>query len=407
MKANPPLRRTRGLTLVEIMVVALLASFFVVFLFLIMRNFSKGVVNVQRAVPLQRDLQFAKSIIEKDLLSAPRSSIGNVVPQSGFESNPTQFSDQVPPPQGAWACTPTLFRMDGGIRYATGFINSRPNFVRNGNASLIIDSRGSVGLYTAHSSTFSLVGGRKYIFGAWVFTIAPNSIQTDIELVGDLNTDAFGSTPVGWPETNRVYAFTTWTNWEPTPAAEIGRWVFLCRPFTAAANYNYRVRVGNASTNNTRLNTSVDDFIVTLSSWTMNNVSNDTFEFNNYMVDGPLKNQWVRLRYRWAPKGASGQLIRERIDPLTGAVLQNLDPLDNIRHVFIAWDFGQAAPGEIPTAPPAPGGPGPLATTGVAWNAFFAKGMTFPLIVTLEAGDIGATAPRFLSLRFSVFPEMP
>lgn len=402
---------TRGLTLVEIMVVATLSSFFILFLFSIMRNFSDGVVNVQRNVPLQRDLQLAKSIIERDLLSAPRSSIGNVVPDPGFESRPARLFDSLPTPPGFWACEPTRFIMTGGIRYATGFVTSHPSYIHSGNAALTVDTRGPVGAYTAHSSTFSLTGGRQYLFGAWVLTTDTNGIQGSISLVRDLAT-ALPAAPTyvpGWPETEFFYLYRYENHWKDVINTDLGRWFFICRPFTAENNTHYRIRAGNASSNNTRLVFTVDDLIVTPSTWTMNNVRNEMLEFDNVMVEGPLAGQKVRLRYRWVPKGASGQIVRERIDAMSGAVLQTLDPLNNIRHMHVAWDFNQATPGDLPMAKlsgtiPAPSG---SEVAQPAWDNFFAKGMTFPLVITLEAGNVGAIVPNFLSLSFSVYPEMP
>jgi hypothetical protein len=410
MKTLPRFPPTQGFTLVEIMVVSLLASFFVIFLFGVMRNFSNGVVNVQRNVPLQRDLQLAKSIIEKDLLSAPRSSIGNVVPDPGFESRPTKLSDSLPTRPGFWACEPTRFKMDGGLKYATGFVTSHPNYIHTGNAALTIDTRGTVGAYTAHSSTFSLIGGRQYLFGAWVLTTDTNGIQGSIALIRDPAADAPPPTGVtGWPETDFFFLYRYNTHWSDVLNLDLGRWFFICRPFTATDNTHYRIRAGNASSNNTRLVCTVDDFVVIPTTWTMNNVRNEMLEFDNVVVDGPLAGQKVRLRYRWAPKGASGQIIRERIDSMTGAVLQTLDPLNNIRYMNVAWDFGQPIPGDLPTpllvgAIPPPSG---SETAQPAWDNFFQNGLNFPLVITLEVGNIGADAPNFLSLSFSVFPEMP
>lgn len=375
-----------------------------------MRNFSNGVVNVQRNVPLQRDLQLAKSIIEKDLLSTSRSSIGNVVPDPGFESSPSKLSDLLPTEKGFWACEPTRCKMEGGLKYATGFVTSHPDFIHTGNAALTIDTRGTVGDYTAHSSTFSLAGGREYLFGAWVLTTNTNGIQGSIALLKD---PAAAAPPpknvMGWPETDFFYLYRYATHWNDVLATDLGQWFFICRPFTAEDNTHYRIRAGNASSNNTRLVFSVDDMIVTPCSWTLNNVKNEMFEFDNVMVDGSLAGQRIRLRYRWAPKESSGQIIRERIDPKTGAVLQTLDPLVNIRHMSVAWDFGQPVPGVLPTAlltPPIP------ASTAFEhsqddWDKYFQNGLNFPLIITLEVGNISAPAPNFLSLRFSVFPEMP
>jgi hypothetical protein len=386
-------RSPQGFTLVEILLASALAAFFVVFLFRIMGSFSRGVVNVQRAVPLQRDLQFAKAVIEKDLLSAPRSSIGNAVPDPGFESSPSTLLDSIPTTPGFWACLPRRFRFINRT-FGIGMINSRPDLVWNGHQSLLINTRGNVGNYTAFSSTFSLQG-RPHLFGAWILSRGTSGAQGVLNLLGD---------GTAWPTTSLGFLYRSFSRGAPVIPADDGRWIFICRPFNANASFNYRIVGGNASFNNVRLLFAMDDIMVTPLTWMMNNTVNESITFDNFVGNGPAAGQRVRMRYRWAPLGASGQILREIIDPTTGLVLQTLDPLKNIRQMSVAWDFGQATPGVLP-ALLSPGFP--VETTETAWDAFFANGMNFPLAITLQAGNVGALPPQVLSISFSVFPEMP
>lgn len=391
MKGNRGLDR-RGLTLLEIMVVAALVSFFIVFLFQIMRNFSGGVVNVQRALPLQRDLQFAKSAIEKDLLSAPRSSIGNAVPEPGFETVPPRLTTVLPTPPLFWTNLPTPLDISGGLNYGSASIVGHPNSTHTGNFGLLINTQGSVGTFTAQSSTFSLRTGT-YLAGVWVKTFINNWSQGSFEILGN-------PPPPNPPTTNLFYLFQKARRWNSVPVAGLNRWTFISNTFNADPTFNYRIAIGNASGNTTRLVVAFDDIIVTPLTFTLDATSMDTLEFDNFELEGPLAGQRVRKRYRWVPRGASGQVIRQKIDA-TGTIT-TMDPLNNIRHMSIAWDFGQSVPGMLPPHPrPAEG------FEATDWNAFFANGMNFPLVVTLEAGNIGATAPNFLRLSFSVFPEMP
>jgi hypothetical protein len=106
------------------------------------RNFGSGVTKIQRFVPMQRDLQLAKHVIEKDLLSAPRSSIGNAVPNPGFEAVPTRVSTIDPHHrQGFWACPPVPPRINP-FRSVQGFVTARPGIYLNGNYGLTLNLQG-------------------------------------------------------------------------------------------------------------------------------------------------------------------------------------------------------------------------------------------------------------------------
>ncbi len=367
-------RPARGLTLVEIMVVSVIASVVLLFLFNIMRHVGMGVTRIQRVVPLQRDLQIAQQVITKDLLSAPRSSIGNSVPNPGFEAIPPRISTFTPTIPGFWACPPQAprYRTADIGQWFTTFISARTACSLNGNFGLTINARNVSVNSFANSSTFSLVNDVDYLFGGWVRINASNGAQwAQLDILGD-------ATP--WPTTTILSVSSNSFNW-----------TFLASTFTAAPGLNYRVRVGATNPNTLSIIASFDDIIVT--PLVMDLIpGSPPYDFDGFQTSGPSVGQRVRMRYRLIPRGSGGRLIREQWDE-GSSVWRRLGSLDNIRRLLIAWDFGQVTPGALP--PPA------------SWPSLFARGMNFPLSLTIESGDVGATGNNTLSLTFSVFPVVP
>lgn len=368
-KKSPP---REGITLVELIVVSALAGLIFVFILFLVRNFGSGVTNIQRFVPMQRDLQLAKQVIEKDLLSAPRNSIGNVVPNPGFEAVPTRISTFTPTTPGFWAHIPVKPRLNPGLS-VDAFVSARPGYFLNGNygvsMSLLEVLPRVANYYSINSSTFTLVPGVSYLFGGWA---ARNELLAlpswEIRLLRQ---------PVPWPNTVALTLPISGTQWR-----------FYVSTFVANGD-TYRTLVGCAYAG-ARTGASFDDIIVTPLSIVLI-PGGPSFEFETFQVDGPTPGQRDRVRYRVVPDGLSGRLMRERV-PLTGPVIP-LDPVNKIRRVLIGWDFGQGAPGALP-AP-------------ATWPTFFAQGMKFPLSVTIETGNVVATGNNTLSLTFSVFPEAP
>lgn len=157
------------------------------------------------------------------------------------------------------------------------------------------------------------MGGRQYLFGAWVLTTDTNGIQGSISLVKD--PAAAGPAPAsvpGWPETEFFYLYRYHNHWRDVVNSDLGRWFFICRPFTAEDDTHYRIRAGNASSNNTRLVFTVDDLIVIPSSSTMNHVRNEMLELDHLMVDGPLAGR-NQPAIGGRPKGPADEFVEELI----------------------------------------------------------------------------------------------
>ncbi|MBL0059866.1 MAG: prepilin-type N-terminal cleavage/methylation domain-containing protein [Elusimicrobia bacterium] len=375
--------RPRGFTLIEMVVAISLVSILGLFIFKMMRNFVDGLGGVQRSIPLQRDLQIAKYVIEKDLLSAPRHSIGNAVPNCGFEETPTAMSTTLPPPPGGWTCVPYPPTISNSqFSYRIGYISGRPVSVLNGHYGLIVsldDNR----QFAAQSATFSLVGQNIYLFGVGIRTYKSNIGRgADSVLLGD---------PVPWPPLlSSALAITL--------ASPPQTWVYLVSSFTAVGTYNYRVEAGASLTDSFTLDAAYDDIVVTPLSLDLTTTNGVTFEFDRFEVSGATSRR-VRIRYRLAPHGNSGQLIRER-RLVPGGPWSSQGSLNNIRRLWVGWIL--ASPGLGP-ASPLPFG--------------FSKGMNFPLVIFLESGEVGAplggsvaspsTTRNALELVFSVFPEAP
>jgi prepilin-type N-terminal cleavage/methylation domain-containing protein len=360
-----------GVTLVELMIVSAIVSIVFLFLVSMIRNFGIGVTKIQRFVPMQRDLQLAKHVIEKDLLSAPRSSIGNAVPNPGFEAVPTRISLSTPTTQGFWACPPVRPRLNP-FRSVQGFVTARPGFYLNGNYGLTLNVEGSAiqnTSYSADSSTFTLVAGSKYLFGGWFFENQVNAgVRWRLRLLR-------GST---WPETTMFDLIIANAQWK-----------FYVATFTATSD-NYRVVAGAFGVDDQQTTGTYDDIVVAPLAVDLV-PGGPPFEFERFQVDGPTPGQRDRIRYRVVTDGSTGRLIRERIT--TTGVVVPMQSVNKIRRVLIGWDFGGSDPGVLPASTP---------------NAvLFAKGMNFPLSVRIETGDVGATESKTLALTFSVFPEAP
>ncbi len=363
-----------GFSLVELMVVSALIPVIMIFLFSIIRNVGQGVNYIQQSLPLHRDLQFAKQTIERDLLSAPRSSLGNVLPNPGFEAVPTRISTFTPTPADFWTCPPVpLLRSLGGrVLYSIGSVSNRPEFRYQGNFGLGLNS---LNRYQAFSPTFLLADGERYLVGGWIRqTIEPlfgGPGDGFIRLLGD--TDP-------WPSTELVKpSFSDMAN---------PNWTFLSSFVDAVGGFNYRVELGiNFEPRGLVSHFGFDDVVVTPLRTELTPTSGRVFEFDRFQSAGALAGQRVKMRYRLVPWQNSGQLIRERI-PFGGPV-EELGRLNSIRRCQLAWDFGEPVPGVI----------------GAATN--FSRGLNFPLIVTLEAGAVGATGIQTESLSFSVLSEVP
>lgn len=367
----------RGFSLVELMVVSALVSFGMIFLFSIIRNVGSGMMRVQQRAPLQRDLQWAKQTIERDLLSASRGSLGNVIPNPGYEAVPTRISTFTPTSEGYWACVDVLPRIQPRD-YSIGYISNHPNFRKQGEYGLSLNSEGT---YTAASSTFSLVGGNAYLFGGWVRQYPGN--LTGGAALGDGGYKLFGdATP--WPTTSQS---------DLSVNGNLSlQWTFLKSTFTAIPGFRYRVTAFvNNEPRNFDTHFGYDDVTVVPLQTDMTPTNGTVFEFDKYQTRGALMGQRLKMRYRLEPWGTSGRLVREEV-PFGGPV-RTLSAITNIRSCQMAWDFGEATPGVLP-GPPSAGNT-------------FDRGFSFPLIVTLEAGPIGATGNQTLSIQFSVYPEAP
>jgi hypothetical protein len=363
-----------GVTLVELMLASALVSIIMIFIFTIVRNVGQGVVFIQTVVPLRQDLQFAKQTMERDLFSSVRSSLGNVLPNPGFEAVPARISTFTPTPMNSWSCIPVpVQNIPGGrVRYSFGSVSNRPEFRFRGNFGLGLNS---LNTYMAFSSTFPLVDGGQYLVGGWIRqTIEPlfgGPGDGFIRLLGD---------GASWPSTERVKpSFSDFAN---------PNWTFIWSTVDAVGGFTYRVELGvNFEPRGLVSHFGFDDVVVAPFITELTPTSGQVFEFDRFETAGALAGQRIKIRYRMVPLKNSGQLIRERV-PI-GAPVSVLGEINNIRRCQLAWDFGGPAPGVI----------GP--TTDLS------RGLNFPLIVTLEAGPVGATGNQTESLSFSVFPEVP
>lgn len=361
-------------SLVELMVVSALIPVIFVFLFSIVRNVGQGVNYIQQSLPLHRELQVAKQTLERDLLSAPRSSLGNVLPNSGFEAVPTRISTYTPTPMGYWTCPPAPVHhiVNSRGQYSIGSVSNRPEFRYQGNFGLGLNS---INTYRSFSSTFSLVDSKPYIFGGWIR-------QTIEPLFGGLGDGFFLLRGDGapWPVTERIRL--SLFNVANT------NWVFQISTFSAVGGFNYRVELGiNNEPRDVSCHFGYDDVVVTPLVTDLTPISGQVYEFDRFETAGALAGQRVKMRYRLVPWKNSGQLVRERV-PFGGPV-EELGRLNYIRRCQLAWDFGEPVPGVIGAA------------TDFGW------GLNFPLIVTLEAGSVGATGIQTESLSFSVLSEVP
>ncbi|MBK8576419.1 MAG: type II secretion system protein [Elusimicrobia bacterium] len=116
--------KRNGFTVVEMIVVmtvlVVLGSFFA----WLLRSSSDGFRIFQRRSPLQRDIQTALQAVQGDLLSASQSSIGNRLPDLGFERVPPALSTS--PVANQWSWVPRPMSMHWGL----GMNATRLFFVR-------------------------------------------------------------------------------------------------------------------------------------------------------------------------------------------------------------------------------------------------------------------------------------
>jgi hypothetical protein len=353
----------------ELIVVCAVIGVILLFLFSIIRNFGRGITKIQRVVPMQRDLQIARRVISKDLLSAPRYSIGNAVPNPGFESVPTRVSTFTPTTAGFWACPPVRPRL--GLRQTgQGFVSARSGYFLNGRYGLTIVFNHRTSDQMAYSSTFTLLNGVDYLYGSWVKSQGNPDEPASLLVHG-------AAAP--WP----VSSFSTET------VSSV--WRFIVSSFTANGLFNYRMEAGllpNAGSSSQGA-FCFDDIIVTPLAVALTPGS-PPFEFDRFQIDSSGVAQRERTRYRVVASGSGGRLVRER---RVGSGWVGMDAVNKIRRLEFGWDFGQGSPGVLP----------PVAD----WAVLFSKGMNFPLIVKVETGDLGATGDQTLALTFSVFPEAP
>jgi type II secretory pathway pseudopilin PulG len=368
MKLRRRIQKSVGLTLVEVMIVMGISALFFLFLYTIIRNVGTGMTRIQRVVPLQRDLQLAQQVIRKDLLSAPRHSLGNEVPDPGFEGGPSRITTTNPPPTGSWYCEPRRTRKDdqNPRRTFRGYVNASTWSVRNGNYGLTLNTEGwnSVSPYN-RSSNFTLSNGT-YLFGGWGRHFGDSGASVSLRpLIGASSY----INPNG------------------------GTWNFTAQKVINNLSNDFRIEISILTFSKDDHSIDLfDDLIVTPTTADLDTVNGVAYKFDRFQVDGPLAGQRIHCRYRLVPNQASGRLIREQWNDVSSR-WDPLYSLENIRRLLISWDFGQGTPGTLPSA--------------ADWNATFANGMNFPVSVTVEAGDVGATGNNTLSLTFSVFSVVP
>lgn len=308
---SPPRKGQRGVTLLELMVVGVILLIVVAGLSKLIKQTFQGLSLTEKSMVLQRDLLRAQDVIQRDFLSAGRSSFMNLLPDPGFESLALLPSV---PTSASWGAVPVS--VDPIEPTHTVYANITASTASFGMGSLCITSFGDP--YAVESPTLNgLLSGQAYMVSGWISQKigSPPLRAAGIQVIknGDLLLE-------------RTVSANPWTR--------------VSMVFTAEAGAVYSVRL-NALVDSNSPNRVASFFFdnVTLTPLAIVLLPGDHQSFEFQRRDARTGN-YVRLRYSLEPDRGSGKLVRQQWD---GAVWQPLDPdIPNIRRLSVEWQNGAA-----------------------------------------------------------------
>lgn len=302
--------RQRGITLLELMVVGVILLIVVAGLSKLIKQSFQGLSATDKVMVLQRDLLRAQDVIQRDFMSAGRSSFMNFLPDPGFESLAT-----LPPAPTAesWGAVPVP--MDPIVPDNNVSANITASTACFGASSLSIATFGVP--YWVDSPVLSgLIDGQKYLVSGWILQKVglPPLHQGTIEVLKN-----------GGP---LVSTGTTSTDW-----------VRLSSTFTAQGGFNYSVRLKITYSGLTgRVATFFFDN-VTLTPLGIVLTPGD-MSFFEFQRRDEKSGEYSRLRYSLDAYQGSGLLTRQIWD---GTAWQPLQPqVPNIRRLSVQWQNGEA-----------------------------------------------------------------
>lgn len=347
--------KKNGVTLVEMMIAVALLGVLASMGGWLLRSTSQGFTLFQKRSPLQRDAQTALQAVQGDLLSASKSSIGNFLPDLGFEQVPPALSTAPATGQWSWSPRPLSMGTSAGVSHRMFIARYDSSQVWRGRASMLV----SVGNWTMDEN----VDSPGYNLTPGVYSLTAR--------VRDLWIQAsFGANVVlqRWDAgafVDDIVLIPNAPNWAPVRST-----------FTVNNPGLYRVQLRHAGAVTALWN----DHSVWYDQIALVPLGNDLTPGSGPLFflryDAALA-RYRQVRYSLAPAGNSGALVRE---VLTNGVWVRLGGnLPNIRRLNITWDGGNN------------GGPE----------------TAFPLILTLESGPVGATGDNFLRLSTRFTPPLP
>lgn len=279
-------KKTAGVTLVELIVyIAIIGTLSVALLQTVRTGFD-GAQMVQKSLPVQRDLQMLAQVVQRDVLSSSRGSLGNLV-DGGFEKSP--LSRDVTRLPGQWV--DSTVPMDLADRWNNGFaiITSSTSLSRSGRHCLMIWHAGRS--YSVQMSSPMSAGN--YQIGGWIRSNGVDEARIQLLDASSNVVASTGSFGLSWTYVTASYLISS-------PGVHTIRLLSPMKSSPGSPSY---------------LTVYFDDIVLSQEVVALIPGSPDTFQFDRFSLAGKREH----VQYRVVPDGTSGRLFRQRFNYLISA----------------------------------------------------------------------------------------
>lgn len=344
-------RTRRGYTVPEILVAMALFGILALGAAWLIRSMARHSMVIQRRQPVHRDLQTAFAVVTTDLTSGVRSSLGNLLPDPGFERFPRSLSTSptVPPSLGGITFNPLLYST-AHIWHTPQLFNIVSSFSANNTCALIssddpdvfhgqsvlkirlpgnydtVPGRG--GDYVVSGPTVTLNAGTRYVLAGWIRSPSNQTVTlalTDAPLTGAATLASVTGTQANWT------------------------YLTVLAPAGLSGEHRVRIVANETLANANEVEYFFDDVTLTSSGTLadLTSAAGDTFEFDRFAVAPPDVTVSVRqrIRYQVVRENGGDTLVRSRRD--ADGVFRRTGAFRGVQRLTLSWAPGQGDAGAV------------------------------------------------------------